>query len=190
MLASALAAAVMGAAIQRLQIFIGPSIVLRAQGPTVRVGIIPLVSYAEFEPRGEGRWSIDDLAAWRRAVVALSGGVVLALVAMLLLGPLEAAECIGRTYEQLVWLLVSSHRASAALHAFAEIDSPRLIAGTLAAKIAVYNLLPFETLSGGMLVRLGMPRGRSTAFDRVYAGFSSIALLAIGGAVLVAWLWG
>ncbi len=170
-IAMALASTRLGARPARVQIFYGPSLVLRRGAPEVRLGMLPLGGYIvhgpapiprepagpyrEAEPRPDATQptTFALLSPGLQALVLLSGNVALLALAVALAGP-GALVSAARLPLQFVWLLLDNDRAVASLRTFAERDLSLALVGTIAAKLAAANLLPLPGVDGSALLAL------------------------------------
>lgn len=204
--AMALASIAVGARPARVQIFLGPSFVLRRADPEIRVGAIPLAGYLMHPPAtdgtgGEGPYRVPAerapdtseepapttfarLSAGRKTVVLLGGSTVLLALALALTG-VDALGAAARLPAQLAWLGVDHGRAVEALRGFAHRELSPAWVGTLAAKLAAANLLPLPGTNGGQLVALALPE-RVRRRGVPLAAISSLAMLVLAVALVVA----
>lgn len=170
----------LGAPIRRLQIFYGPSLVLRAARPEIRLGVIPIGGYVQHDdspdpaapsppgppyresagappPEAPAIPLIERIGVGRTALILLSGSAALLVLAVLLGGPSMLASA-ARLPLQLAWLATDQASAVEALRALAQHPLDAAFVGTIAAKLAAANLLPLPGLNGGQLVGLLIPR--------------------------------
>lgn len=188
----AVVAAAVGAQVNEVRLFFGPALTLRRERPRIGIGVFPFGGYVRLhglapEDAPDGP-RFDSLPRWRRALVFLAGNVALLVVAAFALGPVEALASAARALPQLASLFLDHAGAVRAVRAFAAIDSPTRVLGLVAAKMAVFNLLPLAGLNGEALARLAIPRGRAATLDRAWGVVSSVVVLAIAGALLAAML--
>jgi hypothetical protein len=183
---AALLTAVGGRA-QRIDLGTPPVIPLRRVEPAVRLGPVPL-GVVEIAGAGEPAdaplverdWRA--LGIGRRLLVIVGPWLVMAGLALALLGPSGAARSFGSAIGQLIFTLDPTPLVRR-FFALAAAAPPRVTAGVLLAKIVVLNLLPFGSLAGGQIVRLLWSAGRgelsrggqiwlvlTTAFVMLYLG--------------------
>lgn len=146
-----------------------PWLPLRRAAPAVRLGPLPLgvvhilgagePAEVHVEP-AERDWRRLGLA--RQLLVTLGPWLVLAMVAVALLGPPHAARSFASAVGQLLFTLDPTPlvRRFFALAAAAPLQ---VTLGVLFAKLVVLNLLPFGSLAGGQAVGLLLGAGRRAA---------------------------
>lgn len=189
--AMALAAHAVGARVEEVQIFLGPAMVVRKERPTIRLGALPLgmwmrcLGQLETDPQTEPG-SYHALAPWRRVVVLVAGNLLLLAVAALVAGPADALASFVRAPVQLASLLVDPTHAVETLRDFVAQPIAMALVGTLAAKMAAWNLLPLHGLNGAAILRELVPRSARARFDGVLAVVSMLVVLALAIALAVA----
>ena len=153
--------------ITEIQLFYGPSLKIQLPFARLQIGCIPLGGSVKFAERDEDDVQADsalgdnlrywrDLPRWRQALLAVSGPITVLIVAMVLLGPFEAASSFGRGFGQLVEGCLSPRaKATEWLRSYFGLWQTHqfiLATGILAATLAMLNLLPLPTMAGGQAV--------------------------------------
>jgi hypothetical protein len=153
--------------ITEIQLFYGPSLKIQLPFARLQIGCIPLGGCVQFAKRNEGDIQTDstlgdrlnfqqDLPRWRQTLLTVSGPITVLIVAMVLLGPSEAALSFGRGFGQLVEGCLSPRaKATEWLRSYFGLWQTHqftLATGILAAKMAMLNLLPLPPMAGGQAV--------------------------------------
>jgi hypothetical protein len=198
----ALASHALGATPSRVQIFMGPSLTLRAKAPEVRVGVLPFGGYVQHEPvavpsppapLGAPYRSPADMrpptmletlgarvGTPRYVLILLSGNVALLALAVVLGGPSMLASA-ARAPLQLAWLATDHARAVEAVRGFARHPLDLALVAVLAAKLAAWNLLPLPSLNGGQILAAFVPpHVRDRARGPITAVYGLFALALFG----------
>ncbi|MDP2307480.1 MAG: hypothetical protein Q8P18_15745 [Pseudomonadota bacterium] len=132
---------------------------LRDTAPDVSLGLLP-GGFVQFvgagDPTADG---YEQLPRWRRAFIPVTGPLVVLGLAAAVLGPDGALGSALRAPAQLFSILDPFGAAPVVLDAAnaALLQPPAWIIGTLLAKVAAFNLLPFPTLATGQALLALVP---------------------------------
>lgn len=175
---------VLGAQVDEVRLGNVGRVRLREASPAVSLGVVP-GGYVRFTGAGDPTLpGYERLPAWRRALIPVTGPLAVLALSAVALGPDAAFASAQRAPAQLFAILDPAGAAPAVLEAAARslAQPPAHIVGTVLAKLAVFNLLPFPALATGqaLLALLPLP-------ERARIGVHALGLV-VTLALFVGWV--
>lgn len=151
-LTMAIVGALSGAKIENYGIFMGsPLLKFNVGSIPVTINYLPFGGFVKFSE------DFEQIAIWKRILIALSGNAVLLATAMICLSFGVGFDKFLRGFWQIPLGAVSPFSVGkdliAALVEFARQSSLVALLGVLAAKMAAFNLFPLGSLNGGFILQ-------------------------------------
>lgn len=185
-----LAARTLGIPVHAVQLGFGPGVRVRRADPEIRIGIVPGASIV-FDPN-EPISVLSRVPPGRTILLHLAGPALIFLVAAGFGGFPAAGRAALAVPGELLLLLSPLDEAAPALRRLAALDLPgtQLLSGTLA-RVAMFNLLPFPSTSGGRILAALIPVSERVQFRWLLLSVLGLTGLGISAIVaIVAWTLG
>ena len=151
LLAMAIVGALFGAKIENYGIFMGsPLFRFNVGSIPVSVNYLPFGGFVKFQD------GFDQIAVWKRILTALAGNAVLLATAMICLGFETGLGKFASGFRQIplgaIFPFSIGKELVATLFNIANQNHFVALLGTMAAKMAAFNLLPLGSLNGGYIL--------------------------------------
>jgi membrane-associated protease RseP (regulator of RpoE activity) len=185
-IAHALAGKALGAEVEEISLFGGPTIArIRLGGTLWVVNLVPgLGTHVKFRVKGSDELSkgFNDLHPLHRILVIATGSLALVAVALACLGPMGGTRSIWHGFREVVRgglaPVVTGAPLVRSLLQLIRVSPSSTSLGIVAAKMAAFNLLPLLPLDGGQIL-WNLAQWRARFSDRIAIGVTYVGLLAI-----------
>ncbi len=183
--AHALAGKTLGAEIEEICLFGGPTIArIHVGGIPCVVKLVPLLGgHVKFRTKQIDEFSkgFDDLHRLRRVMIVAAGTAAVAVVALTCLGPIDGMRSIWHGFREVVrGGLHPLSIGTSLVRSLLKLIQARPYTtglGIVAAKMAAFNLLPLLPLDGGQILWT-LAAWRARFFERIYLGAAYVGYVA------------
>ena len=140
-----------GVQLEEINIFFGPRIkTINVGNVVLNIGVIPYGGNVQFGDE------IQSLHPVKRIFMLICGPSLLVIMAMMAFGVPDGFQKVLNGFYQLFYGAFSPRTYGSqyllSLYEFVRINTLSASLGLIASKVAAFNLLPFPTLTGGMIV--------------------------------------